>query len=285
MISAIILVTFICMMSVGSALLMQRQMTKIQGEWYNRVEVSVWMCMDNASEQPNCAGGAASESQISAIQTLLNSDELKPFVKQVTLQSQEDVYKEFMENAGDTFSGVDVGSFGPIFRINLNNPNDYQIIHDAVNGKPGVYSVVDQSSVFKPLFELLGKLQIAVLFVAVVLMVVAVLLVSTTIRLSAVGRKRETEIMRLVGASNFFIQLPFVLEGVFAALIGSLLACGSLFTVMHFWLSRWISENFGVLLGQLHATDVVIIAPYLIIMSVVLAALSSVVTLRKWTKI
>ena len=76
-----------------------------------------------------------------------------------------------------------------------------------------------------------------------VMILVAIMLTGTTIRMSAASRKNETEIMRLVGASNWTIRLPFVLEGVFASLIGSLLACGTLSAMVKLFITDWLSKS------------------------------------------
>jgi cell division transport system permease protein len=135
------------------------------------------------------------------------------------------------------------------------------------------------------LFNILNKAQIAALSVAGVLMIAAILLVSTTIRLSAMSRQRETGIMRLVGASNLFIQLPFMLEGAVAALLGSLLSVAALWIVTRFWLAEWMQQSFGELMSRISASDVFVVAPWLILAAVALAALSSVLTLRRFTKV
>jgi cell division transport system permease protein len=154
-----------------------------------------------------------------------------------------------------------------------------------VSGQPGVYSVIDQSALFESLFNILNKIQIATLGSAAILAIAAILLISTTIKLSALSRHKETSIMRLVGASNFFIQVPFVLEGIIAALIGTFLALGTLFCVLKFYLTSWFSDNLNILMGKISTTDVFFISPYLIIAAIVLAGLSAVLTLRKFTKI
>jgi cell division transport system permease protein len=121
------------------------------------------------------------------------------------------------------------------------------------------------------------------LIVAVLMLVCAILLIATTIRLSAFSRRRETGIMRLVGASKAVIQLPFVLEGVIAALIGAVLASGTLWAVAHFFI--------GMLARQYPATafisarEVLLLSPVLLILGTLLAGVSSLLTLRRYIKV
>ena len=97
-----------------------------------------------------------------------------------------------------------------------------------LSGKEGVDTVSDQRQIFEPVFAVLNRATIATAALAAVMVVVAIMLTGTTIRMSAASRKTETEIMRLVGASNWTIRLPFILEGAIASLVGSLLSCATL---------------------------------------------------------
>jgi cell division transport system permease protein len=110
------------------------------------------------------------------------------------------------------------------------------------------------------------------------------LLISTTIRLSAFSRRREIGIMRLVGASNFFIQLPFILEGVVAATIGSLLAGGAVIAIVQLFVQGYLAQRLP-LTSFVDLTDAFSIAPLLVLAGVVLAALASGVAIRRYLKI
>jgi cell division transport system permease protein len=287
MISAVILVTFVSLASVGAALLLQMQIDKLRGEWYGKVEVSIWLCPVQPLGGQACVDGPVTDDQRDAIEARLSSAELKPYVADYTLETAEEVYADLQTSfsEADWTGGVSVDALPPVIHVRLVNPGDYQVVEEAVNGQPGVYTVRDQSELLSPLFDILAKAQIAALAVAGILMVAAILLIATTIRLSAMSRQKETGIMRLVGASNLFIQLPFMLEGAVAALIGSVLSVVTLWVVGKFWLVGWMSESFGTLLSRVNTADVFVIAPWLMLLAVVLAALSSVLTLRRFTKV
>src|SRR5436853_107693 len=100
-----------------------------------------------------------------------------------------------------------------------------------VQGRPGVDQVVDDASILSKFYALLDGARNAVVIIAIILIIAAVLLVANTIRLSAFNRRRETSIMRLVGASNFYVQLPFLVEGILAGMAGWLIAAGLLIAV------------------------------------------------------
>jgi cell division transport system permease protein len=287
MVVAVILVTFVSLTAVGASLLLQTQINRVKGEWYGKVEVSVWLCMDNATDVSTCASGAVTQDQQKAIENILSSPQLKPYVEKVYTQSAAEVFQEFQqEQGGQSWAqGVTQDTFGPILQIKLFNPNNSAVIAQALGNQPGVYQVVDQHTLLDKLFKVLNKFQLAALLVAGVLMVAAVLLITTTIRLSAMSRRRETGIMRLVGASNFFIQLPFMLEGAVAAFIGSLFASGALWATVKYLAAGWINSVFGLTSGRIGPNDVLAIAPWLILVSVVLAGLSSALTLRRYTQV
>jgi cell division transport system permease protein len=247
----------------------------------------VWLCPAEFTRQDVCPDGAVTPDQQAAIEARLSSEELRPYVSDYTVQGPDEVFGEFQTSFGEDWwtSGLTQDAFPVIIHVRLAGPEDYQVVEEAVNGQPGVYRVIDQSELLSPLFDILAKAQVAALAVAGVLMIAAILLIATTIRLSAMSRQKETGIMRLVGASNLFIQLPFMLEGAVAALIGSMLSVGVLWVVGKFWLAGWLASSFGTLMSRINTSDIFAVAPWLMIMAVVLAGLSSVVTLRRFTKV
>ncbi|MCL1898448.1 MAG: permease-like cell division protein FtsX [Micrococcales bacterium] len=286
MIAAVILVTFVSLAAVGAALMMQQQVNRIKGAWSDQVEVAVWLCPVDAVGEGNCEGGAVTQDQEDAIRSKLQSPELAGYVAEVTYQPKEAVFAEFLDRFGDTAMASEVtqDSFPPIFHVRLINPDQYEVVADAVSSMPGVMNTYDQSDLFERLFDVLSKIRAAALGIALVLALAAVLLITTTIRLSALSRQRETGIMRLVGASNLFIQLPFMLEGAVAALLGSVLAVGTLWGVSNYWLKDWVATNFHWM-TSIRTSDVFSIAPWLVLAAVALGALSSALTLRRFTRI
>ncbi len=116
------------------------------------------------------------------------------------------------------------------------------------------------------------------------MLVAAVLLIATTIRLSAFARRREIGIMRLVGASNRFIQTPFVLEGVMAAFVGSVLASVTVWAGVQFGIGDYVSSRVTFITTWVGAADVAIVIPVIIVVGVLLAALSAGFAIRRWLR-
>ena len=144
--------------------------------------------------------------------------------------------------------------------------------------------VQDQLQYLEPLFSALTVATYIAVGIAVLMLIAAVLLIATTIRLSAYARRRELGIMRLVGASNRFIQTPFVLEGVFAALIGSLLASAAVIAGVHFGVDQYLRGRVEFVTTWVDMSDAWIVVPVLILIGVVLAALSASFAIRRWLR-
>lgn len=281
---SVVLVTFVSLAFLGAAALMQMQISKLKDNWYDKVEVAVFLC-PAASESKNCARGEVTEAQLSEIQGILEGEALKPIVKQVYLETKEEAFKNFEEKFGDEdwARSITEDKMQMSFRVALNDPEKYQVIADELSGRQGVQEVLDQRKVYEPLFLVLNRATLLAGGLAAVMTVAAVLLITTTIRLSAMSRSRETSIMRLVGASNLFIQLPFMLEGAIAALVGALLAVGGLWGVVDY-LGTWAGQGVSWV-NIVDTGDVLTIAPFLVLIGILLAGLSSLVSLSRYTKV
>ncbi|WP_456823784.1 permease-like cell division protein FtsX [Cellulomonas sp. P5_E12] len=282
---SVILVTFVSLMFVGSAALLQTQIGKMKDDWYDKVEVSVFLCPQNSTE-PTCASGEVTDDQKADIQAALDSPEIKPYVEHVYTESKEQAYDAFQKQFKDQFwaTAATVDDMNSSYRIKLTDPKQYQVVADVVSGRPGVEDVKDQQRLFDKLFTVLNSATLLAGGLALVMLLAAVLLITTTIRLSALSRRRETGIMRLVGASTMFIQLPFMLEGAIAATIGALLAVGGLWLGVGYLVDDWLGESV-TWIPYVSTADVLAIAPILIVVAIALAAISSLVTLSRYTKV
>jgi len=282
---SVILVTFVSLTFVGAAGLLQTQITKFKGEWYDKVEVSVFLCPANSTKSA-CASGEATQAQIDDVRAVLDSAEVAPEIQSVTFESKEDAWKDFSKRFADQWwiNEVTKDDMNASFRIKLTDPQQYQVIDDVLTGRAGVEEVSDQRQILQPIFLVLNRATLVAAGLAAVMLLAAVLLITTTIRLSALSRRRETGIMRLVGASNFFIQLPFMLEGAIAALVGGALAVGGLWVGVRYLVEEWLGRS--IQWAPVVTThDVWSLAPVLVLVAVLLAAVSSIVTLRRYTKV
>ena len=280
---SVTLVTFVSLLFLGAAVLLQWQINNLKNDWYDKVEVSAFMCPQN-SVSPQCASGEATQEQIDDIDDFLSSSQMKPYVEKVYFETKADALASFKEQMSDTVwaDAMTEDQMQASFRVKLVDPEKYQIVADALTGRDGVESVQDQREQLEPLFKILNRFTLVAGGLAVVMVVTAMLLIPSTIRLSAMFRRNETEIMRYVGASNRMIQTPFILEGIIASLVGGLLAVGSLWLIVGVFIRDWFS---GTWVHVVSSHDVFILAPVLLVAAVLIASVASFVALRKYTRV
>ena len=282
---SVVLVTFISLTFVGAAALLQLQINQMKDEWYDKVEVSIFLC-PQTSDTATCASGEATQEQIDTVEAELNGDALAPYVEQVYFETKDQAFASFQDRYANEWwaQGVTADQMQASFRVALVDPQQYEVIHDYFTGRQGVEEVRDQRQVIEPIILVLNRATLLSVGLAAVMLLAAVLLITTTIRLSALSRRRETGIMRLVGASNLFIQLPFMLEGAIAATIGAAMAVGGLWFGVRYLVQDWLASS--VTWVPYIGTDAVwMIAPALVAVAIVLAAISSLVSLSRYTKV
>ena len=279
---ALIVVVAISLSLLGTGLLFVKQVDRTRTYWQSQVEISVYLCY-KGDINPNCHGAITPQQQQQLVTTLTSMSQ----VENVTYVSQAEAYtlfKSAMSNEQSLVSTVTASELPPSLEIKLRDPSaDYQIVSSAVQGRAGIDSVIDEMTILQKFYNLLNGLRNAVIVVALILVVAAVLLVANTIRLSAFNRRRETGIMRLVGASNFYIQLPFLLEGVIAGLFGWVIAAALLIGVKSLLLNnlqQYFSYNVGLSAGDL--IEVIVLA---MVIGVALCGVTAFVTLRRYLRV
>lgn len=288
MVISVVLVTFISLTFVGAAMLLQLQIGQMKGYWYDRAQVAVYMCTA-VDTTGNCTQTEATQAQIDAVEEQLNSAALSPYIDKYEFETHQMAYDNFQEQFADSplASFVTPETLNESFRVSLHNPADADIIIESLSGAAGVEKVDDQRAYLDGIFSILNSASFTAIGVAVLMLIAAVLLIATTIRLSAFSRRRELGIMRLVGASNRFIQTPFILEGVFAALIGSLLAGAAIVAVVQFFVQGYLSQNLqtGSTTTFVNLSDAALVVPVLVVIGAVLAAFSAGVAINRYLKV
>jgi cell division transport system permease protein len=285
MVVSIILVTFLSLTFVGTAGLLQAQIGQMKTYWYDRAQVAVYLCTDT-SPADACPQGEASSDVKAVVEAKLADPTLSEFVSKFYFEDHQAAYDKFQEQ----FKGNAVAKYvtkdqlNETFWVKLKDADKSAVISETFTGVAGVEEVRDQRSYLDQIFSILNAASIAAIAIASIMLASSGLLISTTIRLSAFSRRREIGIMRLVGASNFFIQLPFILEGVVAATIGSLLAGGAVVAIVQLFVQGYLAERLP-LTSFVDLSDALSIAPLLVLAGVLLAALASGVAIRRYLKI
>ena len=282
MTAALIVVVAISLSLLGTGLLFVKQVDATRTYWQGQAEVSVYLCYAE-SANPNCHGAVTNE------QTTVLESRLKamPQVQSVSFVSQAQawaLYKQAFTNNQSYISTLKETDMPPSLEIKTHNAgSDDSVVVSEMTGAQGVDSVIDEMSILAKFYSLLDGLRNAVVIVALILVVAAILLVANTIRLSAFNRRRETGIMRLVGASNFYIQLPFLLEGVIAGLLGWILAVALLIGVKSLLLNN-LQQYFNYNVG-LSAADLIEVIVLAMVIGVALCGITSFLTLRRYLRV
>jgi len=230
---AVVVTMWVSLSLFGLGLLATQQVDLIKGRWYDKIEITVFLCTTDSRGGTCEEGQATTDAQRDAIRAAL---EANPEVQTVYYQSRDEVFAEFQEAYTDSpvLASMTADDMQDLFRIKLKNPEEYQGVRSAVAGMPGVQAVQDLRQYLDPLFEWLNLGRWLAVGASGLLLAAAALQIGNTIRLAAFSRRREIGIMRLVGASNWYIMLPFLLESLLAALAGAVLACATLAALQQF---------------------------------------------------
>jgi cell division transport system permease protein len=283
MVVSIVLVAALTLVFVGVGWLFHIQVNQSKGYWYNKVEVSIFLCGD-VSSTASCSQGEVTQAQKDQIQQQLES--LRPLVEKIYYENQQQAFARFTQQFKGTaiLKGVTASQMPESYRVKLSNPKKFDVIASSFQGAPGIERVEDQRALLRPLFNTITGISFFAVVVALVMIVVFVLLNVIMIRLSAFSRRRETGIMRLVGASNFTIQLPFVLENVIATFLGGIVAVGILWGFTQLLVQDRLAKSL-TFTSWVGVGDVFAISPAIVVGGVVLAAIVSATTLRFYLRV
>lgn len=282
---SVILVTFVSLTFVGAAIIMQLQVQQMKSFWYERAQVAVYLCTQY-DESATCAGEVVSEEQIDAIETALESPALEPYVAEYFFVDEQEAYQEFIEQ----FDGNPIveitrpEQLNQTFWVRLEDPSQSQIIQETFTGIPGVQSVSDQRSLLDRIFLFLGVASYTAIAIAGLMLIAAMLLISTTIRLSAFSRRREIGIMRLVGASNRFIQTPFILEGIIASVIGAVLAGAASVAIVQFFVQDFLVKEVPFT-SYITVEQALLVPPILLVVGIVLSAIAAKIAISRYLRV
>jgi cell division transport system permease protein len=265
---AMIITMAVSLTMLGASLVMFQQIDAMKGYYYDKVEVSIFLRNDITDDQQK------------ALSDQLNSD---PLVKQpVTFETKAQAYEKFKQqfkDAPDLIKATKPDALPASFRVQLVDPQKYQQIYDNYNGKDGIDEIVDQRRLLSKVFGVLGAAQSMSLVVAIIQGIAALLLVGNTIQVAAYSRRREVAVMKLVGASNWFIQSPFVLEAMFAGIIGAVVASLAL-VAAKVWLIDGTLKPLTSLLTPVPWSRIYLMAPILVGVGAVVSGVTGWVTLR-----
>lgn len=256
---------------LGAGLLVQQQVNLARDLFYAEVEVSIWL-----------------DDGISEAQRVSLEDDLRenPEVSDLIFVSKDDAYEEaqeLFEGQDEVLASIEPDFLPASFRVSLHDPERYLVVESQYAGFPGVADISDQREVLDRFFTVMDAFRNGAVAVAVLQLVAAAALISNTIRMTAFARREQIGIMKLVGATNWYVRLPFVLEGMLAGVIGALLASGLLFVGMQTLIGR-LREQI-VFIPFIGTAEVLTVTPILIAIGAGLAAIASFVSLRRFLSV
>ncbi|HEV7206166.1 MAG TPA: permease-like cell division protein FtsX [Jatrophihabitans sp.] len=279
---ALILSTSIALAFLGAAVLANKEISQFKRDYEGKLNVSVFLC-GTVHDLPCTA--KTTKAQTDALQKELGSD---PVVTSVKYVSEEENYRRVIQIQSPRVAHLTKpGDVPASFTIKLQDINkDYDGFAAKYTKAAGVSGVTNQISVIRTLLNIINGVRLFSIAIALVVLIASILLISNTIQVAAAQRKNETSIMRLVGASRWMTELPFMLETVIATAVGGLISFGLLALGKYVVLGEIFKlqvEN-GVI-PNLGVNELIIAGGIGLIAGVVLSALTAFATLRLYVRL
>jgi cell division transport system permease protein len=279
---ALVLATSIALAAVGATYLLSTEISRFKSSYEGRLNASVYLC--SKSKVSNCKHETTPE-ETQAIRDKLASD---PMVKSFSYVSEAEQVRRFRQTKPPEVARlIAVGDLPASFTVKLKDiKKDFDVFVQNYKREPGVSGTTNPSNALKTLLKFIDGGRTFAIVVAVVVLVASILLIANSIQVAAAQRKNETSIMRLVGASRWMTELPFMLETIAATLVGGLIAMLMIGLGKHFVLNGIFKspvEN-GVI-PDLSTNDVLIAGGIGLIAGIVVAALTAFATLRLYVRL
>jgi len=252
----------------------------MQQDYFQRTETVVYLSADISANDTGCTSSTCS--------TLRGQLEATSGVQSVVFESRQAAYTRFQrifEGQPELLQLARPEALPASLRVQLSDPARFPSLATTFNGRPGVDRVKDQGEYLQQLFQALNALRNATFVIALIQALAALLLISNTIQVSAFTRRAEVGVMRLTGATRWYTQLPFVLEALVAGVIGGVLAIVGLLVGKVLFIDRVLAGVFdAAIVPRLGYADIFTVAPILLLVGAVVAALTGYVTLRLYVR-
>jgi cell division transport system permease protein len=278
---AMILTTAISVGLLGGGLLVVGLIDKMKDVYQDRVEVVVFMTDDvsandqKCSQQP-CAGLKSELQKASGVESVEFENRQQAFEK----------FNRVFASQPELRDVARVDAMPASLRVKMSDPARFPVLQQQFSGRAGVDNVVDQSEFLGRLFDVLNGIRNATFSIALVQALAALLLISNTIQLSAFTRRTETGIMRLVGATRWYTQLPFLLEAVVSGLIGATLAIIGLLISKATFIDKVMAPMFSTgIIPEIGYGDIAAVSPILLLVASAISAVTGYVTLRLYVRL
>ena len=216
--TASMLTVAVSLSMVGVALLVRYGVDNATKRWKNGVEFEIFMNLDVTPEQ-----------QTAIERALLENPNVDPDgVRFVSQQEQYELFKVYFNDQPEYLQNVSAEDLPASYRVkpNVDDVDVIRALGDQFERQPGVKQVEFAADTVDTVLTVSRFLQAVMAVIALVLLFASALLIFNTIRMAIFARRREIEVMKLVGATNWFIRVPFMLEGLVQGVFGALVAFG-----------------------------------------------------------
>ncbi|BBY28868.1 permease-like cell division protein FtsX [Mycolicibacterium sediminis] len=274
---AMILTTAISIGLFGGGLLVVRLADSSRTIYLDRVESQVFLTNDVSANDPTCDSDPCL--------ALRKQIEERDDVKSVRFLNRDEAYDDAIKKFPQYKDVAGKDAFPASFIVKLDDPEQHQGFDEALVGQPGVLNVLNQKELIDRLFAVLDGLSSAAFAVALVQAVGAVLLIANMVQVAAYTRRTEVGIMRLVGASRWYTQLPFLVEAMLAAFLGVVIAIAGLIVVRALFLEKALDQFYQAnLIARIDYADILYISPILLFVGVAMAGVTGYATLRLYVR-
>jgi cell division transport system permease protein len=284
---ALVLSTAIALAFVGAAILADREIANFKHDYESKLNVSIFMCQKPILEPDpgDQCQAKYTEAERTSVQDQLESD---PLVDTVTFVSEKEAVERFRETATPEVAKLtQVGDLPATFIVHLKDlRKDFDQFHSKFSKLDGVGGVQNQNEAIKTLLNAIDGVKFFSIMIAVVVLIASILLIANTIQVAAAQRKNETSIMRLVGASRWMTELPFMLETVISTFVGGLIALGLITVGKEFVLNNIfkVPVDNGVI-PDLSTNSIIIAGGLTLIGGILLSAATAFATLRLYVRL
>ncbi|GAA4924167.1 permease-like cell division protein FtsX [Actinoplanes utahensis] len=269
---AMIITMSVSLFMLGASVLMYMQVDQMKDYYYGNIQVSIFLADD------------VNDGQRQAIAAAIDNS---PLLAEKTYETKEQAlerFKKLWADSPDFVNAINANSLPESYRVKLNDPEKYEEFAKTVEGLPGIRQIIDQRQTLEKVFEIFNAIQVGALFVASFMALAALLLVGNTIQVAAYSKRREVAVMKLVGASNWFIQAPFVLEAMVAGIVGALLGFGLLFLSKVILLDNKL-QALTTIITPVPTGNLWLMLPLLAGIGSLVSAITAWVTLRFYLKV
>lgn len=275
---AMILTTAISIGLFGGGLLVLRLADQSRAIYLDRVESQVFLTDDVSANDPTCDADPC--------QALREQIENRDDVRSVRFLNRDQAYDDAIAKFPQYKDVAGRDAFPASFIVKLENPEEHQEFDEAMVGQPGVLNVLNQKELIDRLFAVLDGLSNAAFAIALVQAVGAVLLIANMVQVAAYTRRTEIGIMRLVGASRWYTQLPFLVEAMLAAFIGVIIAIIGLILVRALFLENALNQFYQAnLIAKVDYADVLYFsAPFMMFLGLAMSGITAYITLRLYIR-